>query len=347
MTRNTIEVRQPVSDNQCRIWPEFTAKKVSDIWNDPGAFEVLESPRAGGSYRISEQATWWTEHNTDEESQRIKARLTTVLLNAYLQGNAMPMVTSDMIQRAKNSQPLPANERAERLLRHIVNKNPDVGVHATLVRDLDFPNASRLPLSYTAMAWSESTTLQEVEFLLDYLRNREFVILNDNVQERRVTVTVQGHSHIADQAAQTNSSQAFVAMWFDESMDTVYSDAIEPAIRDAGYRPFRIDQTHSLRKVDDEIIAQIRLSKFVVADFTHGVKDVRGSVYYEAGFAHGLNLPVIFAALEGTQPHFDTRQYPHIMWKTPEELRTQLTNRILALPELGRGPNVHVRRGGS
>ena len=160
-------------------------------------------------------------------------------------------------------------------------------------------------------------------------------------------MTVQGHAHVASQLTSTDSSQAFVAMWFDESMDTVYSDAIEPAIRDAGYRPFRIDQTHSLRKVDDEIIAQIRLSKFVVADFTHGAKDVRGSVYYEAGFAHGLNLPVIFAAREGTQPHFDTRQYPHIMWKTPEELRTQLTNRILALPELGPGPNVHVIRGGS
>ena len=34
----------------------------------------------------------------------------------------------------------------------------------------------------------------------------------------------------------------------------------------------------------DRIIAQIRASKFVVADFTRN----RGGVYYEAGFALGL-----------------------------------------------------------
>jgi hypothetical protein len=46
-------------------------------------------------------------------------------------------------------------------------------------------------------------------------------------------------------------------------------------------------------------IAQIRRSKFLIADFTcgqtkdHGEHIVRGSVYFEAGFAAGLNLPII------------------------------------------------------
>ena len=34
--------------------------------------------------------------------------------------------------------------------------------------------------------------------------------------------------------------------------------------------------------------------------------------------------------------HFDTRQYPHIVWETPEELRDGLTKRISAV--LGDGP---------
>ena len=53
--------------------------------------------------------------------------------------------------------------------------------------------------------------------------------------------------------------------------------------------------------IDDEIIAEIRRSWFVVADFTCGTvphegKEVaipRGGVYYEAGFAQGLNVPLI------------------------------------------------------
>lgn len=56
--------------------------------------------------------------------------------------------------------------------------------------------------------------------------------------------------------------------------------------------------------------AEIRRSRFLVADFTHDKKQgARGSVYYEAGFAHGLNIPVIFTARDGTKPHFDTSAY--------------------------------------
>ena len=41
---------------------------------------------------------------------------------------------------------------------------------------------------------------------------------------------------------------------------------------------------------DDEIIAEIRRSRFLVADFTHG-EDREGVVYFEAGFALGLAIP--------------------------------------------------------
>lgn len=336
MSSRGIEIYQPVSDNQCIIWPSHPADHAP-VRGDSTKRRISSSPRVGTDYVVSKVVALnlFNELNTG----RLRARLTTLLLDANLRGNPAPEVTFDLIQRAKNASPLRADERAERLLRHIVETNPDIGVHATLIRDLGAPEASRFPLSYSALAWSDSTTMEEVEFLLHDLRNRGYVTIKENNEVSRVTVTVQGHAHIADQLAHTNSSQAFVAMWFDESMDSIFTDAIEPAIRDAGYRPFRVDQSHSLRKVDDEIIAQIRLSKFVVADFTHDDKDVRGSVYYEAGFAHGLNLPVIFTAREGTQPHFDTRQYPHIMWKTHQQLRTDLTNRILALPELGPGPH--------
>ncbi len=77
-------------------------------------------------------------------------------------------------------------------------------------------------------------------------------------------------------------------MWLDSTMNDLWEKDIAPAITDAGYDPIRID------KIDDAIITEIRRSQFIVADFTHGEKGTRGSVYYEAGFAHGLDLPVIF-----------------------------------------------------
>ena len=155
----------------------------------------------------------------------------------------------------------------------------------------------------------------------------------------RAVVTVDGYSRIADlESESADSSQAFVAMWFDASMTDAYENGIDPGIRDTGYEPLRIDRKDHNNKIDDEIIAEIRRSRFLVADFTQDEEGPRGGVYYEAGFAYGLNIPVIFTCREDAidKVHFDTRQYNHITWKTPEELRTRLSQRISAT--IGDGP---------
>ena len=83
-------------------------------------------------------------------------------------------------------------------------------------------------------------------------------------------------------------------MWFDKSMDEIWEKGFRPAIKAAGYKAIRIDRKEHLNKIDDEIIAEIRRARFLVADFTQGKAGQRGGVYYEAGFAHGLNIPVVF-----------------------------------------------------
>lgn len=130
-------------------------------------------------------------------------------------------------------------------------------------------------------------------------------------------------------------------MWFDPSVNEVYHKAIAPAIRDAGYKPVRIDQREDLiDRIDDAIVAEIRRSHFLVADFTHGKKGARGGVYYEAGFAHGLEKPVIFMCRKDKfdEIHFDTRQYNTIEWTDDDfaGLKKRLTDRIVAA--IGEGP---------
>ena len=85
-------------------------------------------------------------------------------------------------------------------------------------------------------------------------------------------------------------------MWLDESMGQVWNDAIKPGIEKAGYEAVRIDRKEHVNKIDDEIIAELWRARFVVADFTHGADGARGGVYYEAGFAHGRGVTVIFPA---------------------------------------------------
>ena len=131
----------------------------------------------------------------------------------------------------------------------------------------------------------------------------------------------------------TESTQCFVAMWFHESTTEAFENGISPALEETGYDPFRIDRKEHINRIDDEIIAEIRRSKFMVADFTHGEDGARGGVYYEAGFAFELNIPVIHTCREDLidSLHFDTSHINHIVWSSPADLRKKLKNRILAV----------------
>lgn len=124
------------------------------------------------------------------------------------------------------------------------------------------------------------------------------------------------------------SSHVFIAMWFDASTYGMFHEGLAPAVRDCGFEPRRIDMKETNNKICDEIIAEIRRSRFVIADFT----GQRGGVYYEAGFAQGLGIPVIWTCRKDKvkRLHFDTRQYSHILWETPEDLNRQLAARIRA-----------------
>lgn len=120
-----------------------------------------------------------------------------------------------------------------------------------------------------------------------------------------------------------DSQQGFVAMWFDDSIQVVYEEAISQGISDAGYRPHKVDLREHTGKIDDEIIAQIRRSRFVLADFT----GQRGGVYFEAGFGKGLGLEVIWTCRED-----DIKTYILISGNT-----IALTGRQINCPYSGKG----------
>ena len=132
------------------------------------------------------------------------------------------------------------------------------------------------------------------------------------------------------QKEEIGNKRAFVAMWFDGSMDDYYKDGIKKAIEEAGYVPVRIDLQDFNEKICDEIIAEIKRTKFMIADFS----GMRSGVFFEAGFAKGLGREVIFTVREDNinrlKEHFDTRQYNHIVYDSPEDLRKKVYNRICA-----------------
>ena len=151
----------------------------------------------------------------------------------------------------------------------------------------------------------------------------------EHADNDRVRLSIEGWKYVIgiDRRLE-KSDQAFVAMWFDPSMDEIWENGIKQALTSVGYRPMRIDQEEHNEKICDIIISEIRKSGLLIADVT----GQRQGVYYEAGFAAGLGIPVIWTCIndEVDSIHFDTRQYNHIVWDNAGDLKQKLINRIEA-----------------
>lgn len=335
----------------CPIWAVDCI--VHPLNADTNTHLVQDSFLAGGDYEIFPIASGTVIKGLDDSE---RARLTSFLVEQRMLSDAVPRITPDEVRRAKERNPLPIPERADRLLRLLANQSSSIG-EVLEIFPLGLGNGgfrNELKITYSAMAWSESTADEELGFLTDYLARQGWITkdrqMYDGMGMRRATrelyfcrVEVPGYSRVAEIRENPDSSQCFVAMWFDASLNDVYEKGFRAAIEAAGYTPLRIDRKPDLiDRIDDAIIVEIRCSRFIVADFTHDEeKGARGGVYYEAGFARGLGLPVIFTCRKDMidKVHFDTRQFNHILWENPEELRKKLTERILAARAIGQGPN--------
>ena len=310
----------------CPIWgsqfPAQTQCSAQDF-----VTRVSDSPRAGGSFKIDDDIKQAVGYLSNEA----KARLTTWIVDQNAQGAWMPEITSEIVELAKHKPSLPVYERAYRLLRWTAGKVNLVG------KEVDVWNWSA-----DVFAWTESVSPGEVEYFVDYLQQQGWAKANPTYPQTgilyKVQVTIEGYRHIETQVTNASASQAFVAMWFNDSMKNVRDTGIMPGIEDAGYNPYVVDEDEHIDKIDDKIIAEIRRSRFIVADFTHGKEGARGGVYFEAGFALGFGIPVLYTCRKDQlkNVHFDTRQYNHILWETPAELRAALANRIRR--RLGQGP---------
>jgi hypothetical protein len=307
----------------CPIWGT-PAEYAPPTKSDPWVLDV-DSPRAGGRYRVHRTTADGALAALDTPT---KLRLTTWLTNQRAFGDVNPMLSEDIVALSGTLPAMSASERADRALKFIRDRTRVIGGRL----DLSSLYSAMLPIT-------ESQENGEVAFLKDYLVKKGWLSIPVGEQYHAVQITIEGYSYLDTlDRRMSKSSQAFIAMWFDQSMDDAYNLGIVPGVRDAGYEPLRIDNKDHNNKIDDELIAEIRRSRFVVADFTQGASGARGGVYYEAGFAHGLTIPVIFTCRQDAigLVHFDTRQYNHIAWREPDELRRALTNRISAT--IGDGP---------
>lgn len=312
------------------LYDEMIRQRFCPLCNSPDA-EVMSHPNRSRTalVRCSRCGTFQITEEAAEVLPKERHLLSAVCRT--WQGTDPPLIKTDTISTLLAKVPrYGVAERLNLLLKHVADGTKQFGDWSSFDPQNDYP----------LLAMKSAA---EVYFLIQEMESRGYLLAKQQATSR---LTVKGWERLEETMRMgRESSFAFVAMWFHESVQALYEQAIEPAVRDAGYEPIRIDKHPHLNRIDDEIIGQLRRSRFMVADFT----GQRGGVYFEAGFMRGLGRNVIWMCNKDElgKVHFDVRQYNFIDWSTADEARTRLLHSIRAnegegplLPAGGRGSDV-------
>lgn len=257
-----------------------------------------------------------------------------VLLRGYLAEKKLnevhPKFISECFIKELETKGKPTVEkRLELILQQLHKDTQDIGNSISLVTEEGSHIRENNAHKYMALGYC--STCEALQALLESLEEQKFILLEVKSQLAVFSCRLTSKAFSLLESKNKNSNTVFVAMSFDDTLNTVYESAIKVGIENAGYIPIRIDKKQHNNKICDEIISEIKKAKFIIADFTHH----KNGVYYETGFAQGLGLPVIWTCREDDigDLHFDIQQYNCIVWEKEKlkDFAEKITHRIGAI----------------
>ena len=300
-----------------------------------------------GSFFTSQDAAYWLRASS-LTPQQIAA------ISSYIRRNAGLTISRDSLARLRAIPAPSLPEKMERLLLLLSRRHPtpgeDIQAPAWAIQGLEnvinnagesdgYPEDLVQPDMLAAAAYVGEAGLAgfaEFHWLL-----YDCLIPQGLLKTGRISGYIQispaGWQQVARlQQVTTSSRVGFVAMAFQPSLLPLYDQGLALGITDAGYEPLRVDRHEHNNQIDDEVIALIKRSRFLVADFSID----RGGIYFEAGLAMGLNLPVVWTVQESQREHvhFDTRQFNYVTWEEDNFPAFRRALRLRIEATIGRGP---------
>lgn len=238
-------------------------------------------------------------------------------------GGKPPSFTPENYEAFTKRFPVPdinnIGEKIQKLLQRVREKTDYFG------EDIELGNIETVvPLAYAKNA----KELIAIFTLMTEKRVAKIGVTDGSV---KIALTANGWD-LTNQLGDKNkeSDRGFVAVWFHDSMNENI-DAAEQAITESGFRAICIRDEHFSERIMDKALGEIRRSRFVIVDLTGN----RGSVFFEAGFAHGLGIETIYVYCEEhngevTNLEFYVKHYQCYKYKTPSDLKETLKAAIAA-----------------
>jgi hypothetical protein len=205
--------------------------------------------------------------------------------------------------------PVTIEDKGNRLLQYLYRHSESPGVPVVI-----HPLSSSYNLTY-------SPNLQELVYIIDKLRNEQLLIR----EGMTFKLTEKGWSEAAASAGGKNLKPCFVLISDEEDLRTQWPERLLPKIEQCGYLPRLLThtKTQNREKYSLELIAD---SKLIIADLTGQSPEV----YFAAGYALGLNIPVIWTVNSSYADKLfvQLKDIRPIVWDTAEELAVILQQRL-------------------
>jgi hypothetical protein len=224
-------------------------------------------------------------------------------------GRPIEVFEEDLVPYVGDHQLPNPREQTDNLVLWVGNHQPSPATFAQ--------NAiSAIAASIGAMISPDSDSVRGFDWLWSQIGRRGLFEHQDSGDLFSLRLTINGWEQYNELKRRMPESRiAFMAMKFgDPVLDSALTQCFQPAALAAGFELRPLNERQGAGLIDNQIRVAIRGAAFVVADLTH---DNNGA-YFEAGFAEGIGLHVIYTCeakkFEEKKTHFDTNHMVTVIW---------------------------------
>ena len=227
-----------------------------------------------GEIRLTEEAAedFEGERFSDNQKKMISIVMRNQYERRYRKPSETPITRDELRRYIQEYRPLSSLEKLDYSLLHFESATEFIGHTVQVESRFDYP-------------LFHCTDPIELKHIIAFLLNNRFISPfkgYDRDYYNQYDVDHISHFFIDQKGYErlkelqgSDSNVGFVAMWYNQDMVSVYRKAIQPGIEyiEEGasaprFRAVRVDNIEHVNDINDEIIAQIRRSKFMVCDLT-------------------------------------------------------------------------------
>lgn len=220
--------------------------------------------------------------------------------------------------------PNPA-EQADKMLLYLGDKTKYPGKKFEFNCDPQYARSEDYQKRALLMGASGVIDNDNLYMVLGYLLDEKF-LYGSKYPKTSIFLMQKGWKRYAElQRPNKESKYVFLAMKFEKDQQDFLKEKLSPMLKDLGLELRLLPEILSQENlIDTKLRVAIRQSRLLICDLTHGNQ----GAYWEAGYAEGLKLPVIYICekdvLDGKspsnpKPHFDVNHQNIFTWKKDDK----------------------------